>query len=171
MGTRARTQNTGPASQRLTARQLNVWRSLMDTMTELRRLLTAQLQEVGISPGDYAVLLALSEAVGHQLRSSELADTIGWRRSRLSHHLGRMESRGLVRRQECLTDSRGAVVAITDEGIRAFRLASAPHLRALKHYFADALTGQQLDDLERIIDAVRTHLAHLDENAQPGPRR
>ena len=82
-----------------------------------------------------------------------------------------MESRGLVRRQECLTDSRGAVVAITDEGIRAFRLASAPHLRALKHYFADALTGQQLDDLERIIDAVRTHLAHLDENAQPGPRR
>ncbi|MGW2938291.1 hypothetical protein ACWGQ5_21395 [Streptomyces sp. NPDC055722] len=40
-------------------------------------------------------------------------------------------------------------------------LASAPHLRAVKHYFADALTEQQLEELESILNTVRTHLAYL----------
>ncbi|GAA3770776.1 MarR family transcriptional regulator [Streptomyces chiangmaiensis] len=139
-----------------------MWRSLMDTMEELSRRLTAQLQQVGLSRGDYLVMLTLSEAARHHLRSSELADAIGWQRSRLSHHLGRMERRRLVRREECPTDSRGTVVAITDEGLRSFRLASAPHLRAVKHYFADALTEQQLEELESILDAVRARLADPD---------
>ncbi|MGI5519205.1 MarR family winged helix-turn-helix transcriptional regulator [Streptomyces sp. CA-106131] len=156
-----RTPRAGPAARRLTARQLTVWRSLMDTMEELSRRLTAQLQQVGLSAGDYLVMLTLSEAAGRRLRSSELADAIGWQRSRLSHHLGRMERRGLVRREKCPTDSRGAVVTITDEGLRSFRLASAPHLRAVKHYFADALTEHQFEELESILNAVRTHLADL----------
>jgi hypothetical protein len=79
---------------RMTSRELAVWRSLFDTTAELRRLLGAQLaHDCGLSPGDYQVLLALSEAEGRRLRSSELAATIDWERSRLSHHLGRMERR------------------------------------------------------------------------------
>lgn len=103
------TPSAGPATRPLPARQLTVWRSLIDTMEELSRRLTMQLQQVGLSRGDYLVMLTLSEAAGHHLRSSELADAIGWQRSRLSHHLGRMERRRLVRREECPTDSRGAV--------------------------------------------------------------
>jgi hypothetical protein len=81
-----RTPSAGPAARRLTARQLTVWRSLMDTMEELSRRLTAHLQQVGLSAGDYLMMLTLSEAEGHRLRSPELADAIGWQRSRLSHH-------------------------------------------------------------------------------------
>lgn len=156
------------AKRHLTSRELAVWRSLLDTTTELRRLLAAQLQEVDVSPGDYAVLLALSEAEDRSLRSSELADTIDWERSRLSHHLGRMERRGLIVREECKTDNRGAIIAITEEGVASFRRASAPHLRAVKHYFADALSAQQLDELGGVLDAVRTHLTSLttDSSAQ-----
>src|SRR5882724_8937724 len=113
------------AGRRMTARELAVWRSLLDTTEDLRRILGAQLQESGVSPADYHVLLALSEATGRRLRSSELATTIDWERSRLSHHLGRMERRGLIRRDECATDSRGAEVSLTDSGTAAFRRASA----------------------------------------------
>jgi len=142
----------------------------MDTTIELRRLLTAQLHEVDVSPGDYAVMLALSEAEGRSLRSSELADAIDWQRSRLSHHLGRMERRGLIRRAECLTDNRGAIVAITEEGMASFRRASAPHLRAVKHYFADALSEQQLDELSGVLESVQARLSSLDSRsiARPG---
>ena len=84
------------ARQRLTARELAIWRSLLDTTAELRMVLGAQLQESGLSPADYQVLLALREADGTRLRSSELAATIEWERSRLSHHLGRMEQRGFI---------------------------------------------------------------------------
>ncbi len=112
------------ARPRMTSRELAIWRSLIETTAELTRILGAQLQESGISPADYQVLLALSEADGRRLRSSELAASIDWERSRLSHHLGRMERRGLIRRDGCAADSRGAEVSLTDGGASAFRGAS-----------------------------------------------
>ncbi len=143
---------------RLTAQELAIWRALLDTTAELRRVLGAELQESGLSPGDYQVLLALKEADGTRLRSSELAATMEWERSRLSHHLGRMEHRGLIRRDDCATDSRGAEVSLTDSGAAAFRRASAPHLRAIKQHFVDALTPEQLEALADILQSLQRHL-------------
>src|SRR5258705_12948561 len=101
----------------MTAGELVTWRALVDTTAELRSILGAQLQqESGLSPADYQVLLALREADGRRLRSSELAASIDWERSRLSHHLGRMERRGLIGRDGCTTDSRGAEVSRTQVG-------------------------------------------------------
>jgi len=96
---------------RMTSIELATWRSLLDTTAELRRVLGAELQETGLSPADYQVLLALTEAKGKRMRSSELARTIDWERSRLSHHLGRLERRQLIRRDDCAIDSRGAEVS------------------------------------------------------------
>src|SRR4051812_34927032 len=100
--------NTGgravmPRTRQLPTReQLRVWREFLETTEVLRAARAPRLQaEGGRSRGDYAVLLAREEAGGPRLRSWELAAHIGWERSRLSHHLGRMERRGLIRREEC----------------------------------------------------------------------
>ncbi|MEN3305419.1 MAG: hypothetical protein V7603_1621 [Micromonosporaceae bacterium] len=147
------------ARRRMTVAELATWRALIDTTAELRRILGAQLlQETSLSPADYQVLLALSEADGRRLRSSELAATIDWERSRLSHHLARMERRGLIRRDDCATDSRGAEVCITDDGAGMFRGATAPHMRAIKKHFADALTPEQFEALADILRALQSHL-------------
>ena len=144
--------------RRLTAGELATWRSLIDTTAELRRVLGAQLQESGLSPADYQVLLALSEADGRRLRSSELAASIDWERSRLSHHLGRMERRGLDpprrlrhRQPRCRGLAHG-------RGSGLFRRATAPHMRAIKKHFADALTPEQFDALAGILQTLRRHL-------------
>ena len=145
--------------RRMSPRELAVWRSLMDTTTDLRRLLSAQLAaESKLSTGDYSVLLALSEAGDRRMRSSELAAAIEWERSRLSHHLGRMEKRGLIERVECLTDNRGAEVVLTEDGARTFRNATAPHARAIKQHFGDALSPAQFEALADILAALATHL-------------
>jgi DNA-binding MarR family transcriptional regulator len=152
---------TVPAARRrsMNSAELAVWQSLLDTTTELRRRLATQLaQDSQLSPGDYAVLLALSEADGRRLRSSELAATMDWERSRLSHHLGRMEKRGLIGRQECATDSRGAEVLMTAAGAAAFDGATLPHLRAIKRVFADALTPSQIDALGDALRSINEHL-------------
>ena len=154
----------GVMRRRMTAQELGTWRALIDTTNELRRILGAQLQqESRLSPADYQVLLALSEAAGRRLRSSELAASIDWERSRLSHHLGRMERRGMVRRDECATDNRGAEVSLTEQGADSFRRAGAPHLRAIKKHFADALTPEQFDALAEILQALQHHL-HPESN-------
>jgi len=142
----------------MTSEEFAVWRSLVDTTAELRRVLGSELQEVNLTPGDYQVLLALVEARGRHLRSAELAATVDWERSRLSHHLGRMERRSLIGRRDCAEDGRGADVVLTTAGARAFRRATAPHLRSIKRHFADALTPAQFAALAEILDAVRRHL-------------
>ncbi|MET7752116.1 MarR family transcriptional regulator [Micromonospora sp. NPDC005367] len=142
-----------------TAEELRIWRDFIETTDVLRSRIASRLQsDSALSPGDYAVLLALTEAPEQQMRSSELAAHIGWERSRLSHHLGRMERRGLIRRQECATDPRGAEVHLTAAGAEAFRGSTVPHLRAIRELFVDALTPEQLLAAGEIAAALRAHL-------------
>src|SRR5258708_15827960 len=76
----------------LTSAELRVWRDFIETVQALSWRLDVRLQsESSLSQGDYQVLLALSEADGHRMRPTALATVIGWERSRLSHHLRRME--------------------------------------------------------------------------------
>src|SRR5712692_7936639 len=61
------------ARPRLTARELAIWRSLLDTTAELRRVLGAKLQASGLSPADYQVLLAIPLHTFTTLDPSRLA--------------------------------------------------------------------------------------------------
>lgn len=154
-----------------TANELRAWRTFIETAEELRSALTARLQnESGLSSGDYAVLLALTEANGQLMRSSDLAAHIGWERSRLSHHLGRMERRELIRRVECATDNRGAEIILTTVGTEAFRRASAPHLHAIRELFVDALSPEQITAAGEIAAALRSHLAARQGSGRSGER-
>ncbi|MFI7575352.1 MarR family winged helix-turn-helix transcriptional regulator [Micromonospora sp. NPDC049497] len=158
------TENTRQQRKRQlpTTEQLRIWRDFIETAEALRSELSSRLQsESSLSPGDYVVLLALSEAEGRRMRSSELAAGIGWERSRLSHHLGRMERRALVRREECAADSRGAEVVLTTTGAEAFGDATVPHLRAVRELFVDALTPDELVAAGEVAAALRAHLAGL----------
>ncbi|MBB2940827.1 DNA-binding MarR family transcriptional regulator [Actinoplanes lutulentus] len=149
-----------PGGRKLPDRdELSTWRDFIETTDLLRGRISARLQaDSGLSPGDYAVLLALTEAPDGRLRSSDLAAHIGWERSRLSHHLGRMERRGLIRREECLTDSRGAEAVLQPAGKTAFDAATIPHLRAIRELFVDALTPEQLAAAGEIAAALGRHL-------------
>ncbi|MEV4412566.1 MarR family transcriptional regulator [Catellatospora sp. NPDC049609] len=143
-----------------TTEQLRIWRDFIETTEALRSEIASRLQsDCSLSPGDYAVLLALSEAPDRRMRSSELAARINWERSRLSHHLGRMERRGLIRREECAADSRGAEIVLADSGAEAFHAATVPHLRAVRELFVDALTPDQLTAAGELAAALRAGLA------------
>jgi DNA-binding MarR family transcriptional regulator len=147
-----------------TREQLRIWRDYIETTEVLRtRLGSRLLSESSLSSGDYQVLLALTGAPQHTLRSSELATMIGWERSRLSHHLGRMEKRRLIRRQACADDVHGVDVIATAEGREAFRAGSVPHLRAVKELFIDALTPEQLAQVAGLTAALRRQAERLSE--------
>lgn len=140
--------------------ELRTWREFIETTETLRATIASRLQQdTGLSPGDYSVLLALSEAPGTRLRSSDLAAQIEWERSRLSHHLTRMERRGLIRREDCPTDNRGAEVVLATAGAEAFHAATVPHLRTVREVFVEALTPEQLAAAGEIAAALRAHLS------------
>ncbi|WP_030159187.1 MarR family winged helix-turn-helix transcriptional regulator [Glycomyces sp. NRRL B-16210] len=148
----------------LTRTELDGWRVFIETTEDLRTALAGRFQsDSGISAGDYRVLLELSEASGRRLRSSHLAEAIGWERSRLSHHLGRMEQRGLIRREAASGDHRGAEAVLTEEGRDALRRSSVPHFHAIRELFIDALTPTQLAAARDVAETLRDHLAGLKE--------
>src|SRR4051812_43668086 len=93
----------------LDEREQRAWRSLMTMHAGLSEHLERQLRtRNGMSDADYQVLAHLSEAPDGRLRSFALGNAMRWEKSRLSQHLTRMEKRGLVRRERCSDDQRGA---------------------------------------------------------------
>lgn len=116
------------------------------------------VRESGLSGADYKVLVPLSETRGGVLRARELCSQIGWDRSRLSHHVTRMERRGLVVREECLEDGRGLMVRLTRAGRRAIERAAPDHAEATHHYFFDLISRDELATLAVVFDRVLENL-------------
>ena len=69
-----------------------------------------------------------------------------------------LEKRGLIRREECAEDSRGADVVLSEEGLKAFRSGSIPHLEAVRELFIDALSPDELSQLKAVTRSLRLHL-------------
>ena len=144
----------------LDEREERAWRALqfmqMRLVAELGRRLAA---ESGLSYQDYLVLVALTDRPDGRMRLYELARTLAWEKSRLSHHIARMEERGLVGKEKCDFDRRGAYVVLTTEGRKAIEAAAPGHVDAVRRLFVDRLTPGQLDAVGA---AAETVLAALD---------
>jgi DNA-binding MarR family transcriptional regulator len=125
-----------------------IWRSFFQMRRQLERTLEQQLQrDAGVSAPDYEILLTVYEAPQRRRRAHEIGELLGWEKSRVSHQVSRMESRGLVERVPCDTDARGSWITLTTKGKRAVLGAMRDHTMAIRRYFFDALTD---DDLERL---------------------
>ena len=88
---------TGPMTQWLDDRQQRIWRAWLKLNRELPTALGRDLQaRSDLSMADFEVLVNLTDVPEGRLRISELASSMNWERSRVSHHLKRMAARGLV---------------------------------------------------------------------------
>ena len=147
---------TAPAEPRwLETPEHSAWRAYLDMTAKLSARLNRDMQQqAGISSADYAVLVQLSEHVDARMRVLELARSLGWEKSRLSHQLTRMQQRGLIERSNCNEDRRGAFILLTEKG-RATVVAAAPrHVAAVRRYVFDELTAEQVAALDRISRTV-----------------
>lgn len=148
--------------------ELEAWRGLLLMQLQLTATLSRELAESsGLSFQDYLVLAALTDRPDDRMRAFELGRELGWEKSRLSHHVARMVERGLVRRQKCETDQRGAFVVATKRGRKAIEAAAPGHVAGVRRYFIDLLTPAQLKTLSTIAGTVLDKLAD-DRDARSG---
>ncbi|MHA6806192.1 MarR family winged helix-turn-helix transcriptional regulator [Salinifilum ghardaiensis] len=125
-----------------------------------------QLQaDAGLSLSDFDVLVQLTDQNDPRMRIGELAEVLQWEKSRLSHHLARMQRRGLVVREECADDARGAYIALTDAGRAAIEQAAPAHVETVRSLVFDQLTAEEVDTLGTIADRV---LERLDPAPEEG---
>ena len=125
---------------------------------ELHRQLQASS---GLSLQDFDVLVRLTDTAQGRVRVTDLANALHWERSRLSHHIKRMEDRGLIEREECPDDRRGAFVVLTGTGRTAIQAAAPQHVRTVRELVFDSLTDHDLKALARFTDKVLSRLNSL----------
>lgn len=131
------------------------WRGLRRVNLLALAEITRDLQrDSGLSDADYEVLSNLSESDGDRCRFRDLAARTRWSTSRLSHHLDRMEQRGLVVRSSATDDARGSDVALTPRGRATIEAAAPHHVRSVRRHIFDHLSAEQVGQLATIVDAI-----------------
>jgi DNA-binding MarR family transcriptional regulator len=134
------------------------WLALIATYTRLWDLLEAQMRrDHKLTMARYDVLAHLDMA-GGRLGLSELAAAILLSPSGLSKLLDRMEAAGQVRRDPDPHDARAAFAVITPRGRSLATQARQGHHQFLQRTFGDALDGQDLTDLARIMRRLSASL-------------
>ena len=145
----------------LSADEQQAWRATVHLSQLLMRQLDRDLNAHGLNGHDYEILVELSEAPDNRLRMTELADATSQSRSRLSHQITRMESRGFVRRDNCEGDKRGTFAVLTAVGIEAIKRVAPDHVENVRRHFIDRLTPRQLEEVTDAFTPVVDYLRKI----------
>ena len=142
-------------TQWLDESELRAWRSLQFMQMRLEGALSRQLAaDSNLSYPDYLVLVSLTDQPEGRMRSFELAQALGWEKSRVSHQVARMAARELVTKEKCDSDRRGAFVVVTERGRREIAAAAPGHVDAVRRLFIDRLSPAQLASIGDIAEGV-----------------
>jgi DNA-binding MarR family transcriptional regulator len=131
---------------------VTAWARLLRAQQALLERVEADLKAAELPPlAWYDVLLELSREQSGRLRQFEVCDKVLLSKYNLSRLLDRLEDEGLVKRQQCKEDGRGAVVTITAAG-RALQKKMWPvYEHAIDQHFARHLSAREAEQLAELM--------------------
>jgi DNA-binding MarR family transcriptional regulator len=136
--------------------RLAAWRALLNAHAAAVGAIERDLAAAGRVPLTwYDVLVALSEAPGERLRLHELADRVVLSRSGLTRLVDRLEAAGLLRREACPTDRRGAFAVLTPEGQETLRRTWPVYALGIAEHFARHLSADEAATIAAVLERVR----------------
>lgn len=137
----------GPTEMAVTA-----WARLLKAQQVLLERVEADLKHADLPPLEwYDVLLELKREQSGRLRQFELGQKVLLSKYNLSRLLDRLEDAGLVKRQPCKEDARGADVTITAAG-RALQKKMWPvYQQSIGRHFARHLSAAEAEQLADIM--------------------
>jgi DNA-binding MarR family transcriptional regulator len=155
----ATTITTTPSSLGLSEPELRAWRGLLRVYAALTQALSAEMEAAhGLSLSAYEVLMFLAAAPEHRMRMRDLADSVILSRSGLTRLVDRLEADGLLCRQACPSDARGAYAKLTAAGAAKLREARTTHLAGVRAHFLDRLSPEDQSALaaawERVLPSA-----------------
>ena len=138
--------------------ELAAWRGFLRVHCAVIRDLDAALVTAHDMPlTSYEVLLYIDGTRDGRMRMSDLAESVLLSRSGVTRLVDRLEKAGMVRRDNCAEDARGAYAVITTAGRRALADARLTHHAGVRERFLRHLSAEE-----------REQLAELWERIEPG---
>lgn len=137
----------------LSSSDRDLWRGFRHVAHQINAAIESDLLgATKVSAADHGILSRLAETESKGARQQELCDSMQWDRTRLSHHLTRMEGRGLVKRSKL--EGGGMWVSITEAGDRVREAADPIHAEAVLRGFTSKLTEAQREELSLILASL-----------------
>jgi DNA-binding MarR family transcriptional regulator len=139
---------------------VTAWARLLRAQQVLLERVEADLKAAGLPPlGWYDVLLELNRVSEGRLRQFELCEKVLLSKYNLSRLLDRLEQEGLVKRQPCKEDGRGAVVTITAAGKALQKKMWPVYEQSIERHFARHLSAPEAQQLAELMRRVMTEPA------------
>jgi DNA-binding MarR family transcriptional regulator len=127
----------------------------------LMRGFDADLQRAHqLSHTEYVALEWLAKAPERTLGLSELAARSQQSLSAISRTVGRLQTQGLVHREQSTRDARAYNAALTDAGLKRYQQATPTHNSSLRRYLFDHLEGIDLDALGDALQRITAAADH-----------
>lgn len=140
---------------KLSKTHILAWRKFLTAHVLLLEQIEQDLAQAALPPLSwYDVLFTLSEAPEHQLRLHELAEAVLLSRSNLTRLVDRLEGAGLIQREQCPSDRRGAFALITDEGLGMLDRMWVVYRQGIEQYFACHLDTTEAKVLVKILNKM-----------------
>jgi DNA-binding MarR family transcriptional regulator len=115
----------------LSPHELEIWHAFKKMGEHVFSRVARDIEEAsGLSGSELGVLSRLEDLGKGQLRQQELAVSMGWHKSRLSHQLTRMENRGLLKRSA--GKDGGVLVSIAESGTDLLGAARPVHAASVR---------------------------------------
>ncbi len=142
---------TAGSGARLTPLELAAWRGFLRTHAMLVRALDEELQATeGLSVVSYEVLILVADAPEGRIRISELSRHTLLSLSGTSRLVDRLVRDGLVDKEPCEEDRRGANVVLTERGATLLRRVRRAHRAGVRRLFLDRLDDDTLRTLAEV---------------------
>ena len=144
-----------PGAGQLDERELRAWRGMLRAHAALTKALDADLDAAhGLPLSSYEVLMYLNDADDRRMRMRDLAASVILSRSGLTRLADRLEREGLIRRESCPSDARGAFAVLTPAGAELLSAARTTHLAGVRSLFLQHFSDDELDVLGDAWDRV-----------------
>ncbi|MGA7932799.1 MAG: MarR family transcriptional regulator [Kovacikia sp.] len=132
-----------------------VWKLFLTTHVLVLELIEQDLAAAGLPPLSwYGVLWVLEQAPDHKKRLHELAQEVLLSRSNVTRLLDRLEAEGLLSRERCPSDRRGAFARITDAGLEMRQRMWVVYSQSIGKYFTNQLRDEEFGVLKTVLERV-----------------
>jgi DNA-binding MarR family transcriptional regulator len=133
----------------------SLWRVFLTAYTTITEKIERDLAAADLPPLTwYDVLWTLEQAPDHRLRLHELAEKILLSRSNLTRLLDRLEAAGLLCRERCPNDRRGAYAVLTDAGMTMRQRMWPLYAEGIAKYFTAHLSPKEVTIMHQALERV-----------------
>ena len=140
----------------LTDHRITLAGLLFEAQAAISRATSPTFERHALSPQWFEALIRLARSDDYRLRMSELAHSMtSITPSGLTRLVDRLEDEGLVQRERCPSDRRGAFAVITPEGLERVEAVLPDHLEDLQRCYVGLLDEEEMTRFEAALRTIR----------------